>query len=238
MIDLDVHGLRQDDPSSSRTRLRQPPKRDTIVFRGDHLGASPTGANFTRRSRRPRVIKCSANPKGLGTAEEEGSRIVTGDVQPKTVDRAMKGNKVPARSVRARRGRADAGNVVPVATRHHRSDGAPERSDSSRSPPWASATAAATAGRNVGVSQEAIIVPLFLKAQFRDKSFKKNRPRARSTVIVRRASLVNRPARGEFRVAKNGEAVPGRIARADVAAFMVDQLTSNEYLGQAPVIGG
>ena len=84
------------------------------------------------------------------------------------------------------------------------------------------------------------LIPLFSKKQFRDKELQEEIVRESTVdwVIVRPTSLVDRPARGKFRVAQNGEAVPGRIARADVAAFMVDQLTSNEYLGKAPVIGG
>ena len=85
-----------------------------------------------------------------------------------------------------------------------------------------------------------ILIPFFLKEQFRDKERQEEmvRESAVEWVLVRPTSLVDRPARGKFRIAQGGEAVPGRIARADVAAFMVDQLTSNDYVGKAPVIGG
>ncbi len=55
-------------------------------------------------------------------------------------------------------------------------------------------------------------------------------------VIVRPGVLRNRPARGKY---KHGPKVGNwlwtvRIARADVAAFMLDQVTSDAYLRQSP----
>lgn len=55
-------------------------------------------------------------------------------------------------------------------------------------------------------------------------------------VIVRPGVLRNRPARGRY---KHGPKVGNwlwtvRIARADVAAFMLDQVTSDEYLRRSP----
>ncbi len=56
-------------------------------------------------------------------------------------------------------------------------------------------------------------------------------------VAVRPLALVNEPARGSYRVALDGLPPLGRrIARADVAQFMLNQLTSKEYLRTIPAI--
>ncbi len=54
-------------------------------------------------------------------------------------------------------------------------------------------------------------------------------------VIVRPAALTNGPARGQYRHGPEvgSYLLPVRIARADVAAFMLQQLTDDRYLGSA-----
>jgi hypothetical protein len=134
-------------------------------------------------------------------------------------------------------------NVVSVATRHIIES--MERCGTRRLISLSSVAVGDSRGKRqaglfFGLFQEMILIPFFLKEQFRDKERQEEmvRESAVEWVLVRPTSLVDRPARGKFRIAQSGEAVPGRIARADVAAFMVDQLTSNDYVGKAPVIGG
>jgi putative NADH-flavin reductase len=56
-------------------------------------------------------------------------------------------------------------------------------------------------------------------------------------VVVRPLALLNAPGRGKYRVALDGLPPRGRrISRADVAAFMLDQLVSREYLRTIPAI--
>ena len=56
-------------------------------------------------------------------------------------------------------------------------------------------------------------------------------------VVVRPLALADTPARGSYRVALDGLPPLGRrIARADVAAFMLNQLTSREYLRTIPAL--
>ena len=56
-------------------------------------------------------------------------------------------------------------------------------------------------------------------------------------IAVRPLVLVNSPGRGRYRVALDGLPIRGRrISRADVAAFMLDQLVSREYLRTIPAI--
>jgi putative NADH-flavin reductase len=57
-------------------------------------------------------------------------------------------------------------------------------------------------------------------------------------VAVRAVILTNRPARGHYRVVLEGIPRWGAfISRADVAGFMLRQLTSNEFVRKMPAIG-
>jgi putative NADH-flavin reductase len=57
-------------------------------------------------------------------------------------------------------------------------------------------------------------------------------------IIVRPAVLTNRPARGNYRHGADvgNYVLSNRIARADVADFMLKQLTDDAYLGQATAV--
>jgi putative NADH-flavin reductase len=56
-------------------------------------------------------------------------------------------------------------------------------------------------------------------------------------VVVRPMTLRNKPLTGRYRIAVDGLPVKGlRIARADVADFMLRQATSNDYLYKVPAI--
>jgi uncharacterized protein YbjT (DUF2867 family) len=85
-----------------------------------------------------------------------------------------------------------------------------------------------------------IFMPLFLKKVFEAKERQEEAIRASDTdwIIVRPTGLTNGPARGRFKVTTDLSPVPGRISRADVASFMVAQLTSDQYLRKTPLIGG
>ena len=59
----------------------------------------------------------------------------------------------------------------------------------------------------------------------------------REWTIVQPPRLVNKPGRGTYRV--DGEALPANgttIARADVATFMLAQLTNTEWVRKSPYI--
>lgn len=57
-------------------------------------------------------------------------------------------------------------------------------------------------------------------------------------VIVRPTRLTDGPASGCHQVSVDQSKVPLRIARADVAGFMLEQLQSPRYVRKSPVIGG
>lgn len=94
-----------------------------------------------------------------------------------------------------------------------------------------------SAGR-LGLSYNLFVIPVILPFYFWDKT-RQERAVAESSrewVIVRPGALTNRAARGSV---KHGPAIGSffltvAISRADVAAFMLDQLTSSTYLRSAP----
>ena len=58
----------------------------------------------------------------------------------------------------------------------------------------------------------------------------------REWIVVRPGLLTNAPARGTWRTDVDGAITSGKIARADVAAFMLQQLASDDWLRKRPVI--
>ncbi|MBI3450113.1 MAG: SDR family oxidoreductase [Acidobacteria bacterium] len=94
-----------------------------------------------------------------------------------------------------------------------------------------------SAGR-LGLFYTFFIIPAILPVYFLDKA-RQERIVARSRVdwvLVRPAVLTNGVGRGRWRAGARagGFLLPARISRADVAAFMLDQLASEAYLGSAP----
>ncbi len=57
-------------------------------------------------------------------------------------------------------------------------------------------------------------------------------------VLVRPTRLTDEPARGLYQVSVGWAEVPEGIARADVAAFMLEQLEGRRYIRLTPVLGG
>jgi uncharacterized protein YbjT (DUF2867 family) len=82
-----------------------------------------------------------------------------------------------------------------------------------------------------------LVVPLLLPFIFYDKVRQEKLIEESETdwVIVRPAVLTNAPARGKYRHGRNvGNYLwTNRIARADVADFMLTQLTDDDYIGSA-----
>ncbi len=54
--------------------------------------------------------------------------------------------------------------------------------------------------------------------------------------IVRPGGLTDGPATGRYRAGLDPKIVAGQVSRADVAAFVLQQLTDNTYLHKAPAI--
>lgn len=91
-----------------------------------------------------------------------------------------------------------------------------------------------------GFFYDRIVFPLITKQTYVDKNRQEELIRASSLdwIIVRPASFTNGPLRDHLRVATKLEGVTIRsISRADVAAFVLQQLTDNRYLYQTPLVG-
>jgi putative NADH-flavin reductase len=86
------------------------------------------------------------------------------------------------------------------------------------------------------------VVPLILPFIFYDKVRQEKLIEESDTdwVIVRPAVLTNAPAQGKYRHGRNvGNYLwTNRIARADVADFMLKQLTDDDYIGSAVAVTG
>jgi len=84
-----------------------------------------------------------------------------------------------------------------------------------------------------------VILPLFLSGQFEDMERMESVIRSSNLewVIVRPSALTDKPATNDVKVAADRAGKAGSsIPIADVAQFMVDSLTSDEYLRASPVI--
>lgn len=92
-----------------------------------------------------------------------------------------------------------------------------------------------------GFVYDHIVYPLFTKPLYEDKTRQEELIKASGLdwVIVRPVSFVEGPSRpGVLRVATKLDGVTmTEVSVGDVAKFTVDQLTSNEYLHQTPLIG-
>lgn len=90
-----------------------------------------------------------------------------------------------------------------------------------------------------GFLYDRLILPLLLRKVYEDKDRQEDAVRASSLdwVIVRPAVLNDEAARGHIRAVTDLSGVHGgKIARADVARFVVDQLTDDTWLHRAPLV--
>ena len=90
-----------------------------------------------------------------------------------------------------------------------------------------------------GVVFDRLFQPLLLRHAYEDKARQESAICASSLdwVVVRPARLTDDPARGSVRAVTDLAAVKGgKIARADVARFVVEQLTTDTWLRRTPVL--
>jgi len=82
------------------------------------------------------------------------------------------------------------------------------------------------------------IIPLFLRNVFRDKETQEQHIRQSKPewIIVRPGALVNGPRTGVYRsgFSTTDRTIKAKISRADVADFMLKQLTDDTYLRKTP----
>ena len=89
-----------------------------------------------------------------------------------------------------------------------------------------------------GFFYDKIILPLLLKEGYADKDRQETEIKGSDLdwTIVRPGQLSNKPGTGNYRVMIDGSYRIKGISRADVADFVVKQLTSNQYLKKTPAI--
>ena len=91
---------------------------------------------------------------------------------------------------------------------------------------------------HVGFLYDRIIRPFVVKNVYEDKERQEEAIKQSDLdwVIVRPARLTDEPAKGEYGVYLGGSYTAKTISRADVAAFMLAQLTDDTYVRKMPVI--
>jgi putative NADH-flavin reductase len=91
---------------------------------------------------------------------------------------------------------------------------------------------------HVGFLYDRIIRPFVVKNIYDDKERQEEAIKQSDLdwVIVRPARLTDEPAKGEYKVFLGGSYKAKTISRADVADFMLAQLTDDTYVGKMPVI--
>ena len=90
----------------------------------------------------------------------------------------------------------------------------------------------------VGFLFDYILVPLFLRNIFKDKEVQERciQESRLDWIIVRPARLTDGPRTGVYRsgFSAGERSIKGKISRADVADFMLDQLTNDAYVRKTP----
>jgi putative NADH-flavin reductase len=91
---------------------------------------------------------------------------------------------------------------------------------------------------HVGFLYDRIIRPFVVRNVYEDKERQEEAIEQSDLewVIVRPAQLTDEPARGEYKVYLKGSYTATKISRADVADFMLAQLTDDTYVHKMPVI--
>lgn len=90
-----------------------------------------------------------------------------------------------------------------------------------------------------GFLYDKLILPLVLRRIYDDKDRQEAEIRRSNLnwTIVRPGLLTNEPARGSYRILTDLTGVTaGKISRADVAAFVLQQLADDRYLHQTPLL--
>lgn len=228
-------GFRSQGAPSVPVAPRQPPKRVLIV------GASGgTGRRLVEQAleRGYSVTVLVRQPSRL-TIQHPQLSVVKGDVLDEgSVDTAVKGHDAVLSAL---------GHKRYVGPTRILSDGtrnilrAMERHDVPRFVCETSLGIGESAGR-MGLVYTLFVVPVILPFYFWDKTRQERVIAASSAewVIVRPGALTDGEKRG---VRREGASVGSflwtvKISRADVAAFMLDQLTSDLYLRRAPGVSG
>jgi len=194
-----------------------------------------TGRHLTERAlRASHTVTAFVRDPTRMTIVHERLRVVRGDVlDPPSVDRVIPGHDAVLSALGS-----TARNPAPVL-----SDGVRHILDAmerSRVRRIVALSAAGALGESAGfaVGNAGMrIFRMWLPEVYREhrKMLDELRRRELEWIAVRAVLLTNGPAKGRYRVAVEGIPRWGfRISRADVADFMVQQLTNNEFVRKLP----
>lgn len=180
------------------------------------------------------VTACARDPRALAIKHDR-LRTVPGDIlDPAAVDASVAGQDVVISAL----GQTNPGPGSVLSTGTGNMIRAMERRGVRRLICQSAIGVGDSKGQG-GLIHHCLIVPFFLRFVYADKE-RQERAVKRSGldwVIVRPSRLVDGPVTGTYRVSLGGGTVLGKITRADVAAFMLGQLTNSEYLHKSPAIG-
>jgi putative NADH-flavin reductase len=104
----------------------------------------------------------------------------------------------------------------------------------------------AMSGLGAGVSRasrgfifDKILAPFVLRGVLEDQNgLEAEIRRSRlDWVLVRPGELTDQPAKGKWAISLDGSGVTPQVSRADVVAFVLDQLQSDEFVRRTPAIG-
>lgn len=90
-----------------------------------------------------------------------------------------------------------------------------------------------------GFLYDRIVQPLLLKTAYQDKDREERllKESGLDWIIVRPGFLTNGPRKGKYRVLTDLRGVKaGKISRADVAGFILEQSQKRDYVGKAPLL--
>lgn len=174
--------------------------------------------------------------RSTARADLPGAELIEGDARDEaTLGRAMDGCDAVASALGTGMGRRKV-DLLTVATRALIA--AMTRNDVRRLI-CISALGVGDSRGHGGFVFDRLFQPLLLSQAYKDKNRQEAAIRVTSLdwVIVRPARLTDDQARGSVRAVTNLASINGgKVARADVARFAVDQLTADTWLRQTPVI--
>jgi len=174
--------------------------------------------------------------RSTARADLPGAELIEGDARDEaTLARAMDGCDAVVSALGTGMGRREV-DLLTVATRALIA--AMTRNDVRRLV-CISALGVGDSRGHGGFVFDRLFQPLLLSQAYKDKNRQEAAIRVTSLdwVIVRPARLTDDQARGSVRAVTNLASINGgKVARADVARFAVEQLTADTWLRQTPVI--
>ncbi len=179
------------------------------------------------------VTACVRSPDKLGEVEQAGLRVLRGDVLvPADVENAVAGQDAVFSAIGAGAGRTSlradgTRNIVEAMEK-----------GGVRRLVCLSSLGVGDSSSNLSAFTKYVVIAVFLRHAFADHERQEAivRQSALDWIIVRPPHLTNGPRTGTYRhgFRATDTGIEGKVSRADVADFMLRQLTDDTYLRQTP----